>query len=85
MDTSVELFHIPQSYTDRLHRLASMCLSRYILHLRAINPAGGTSNTSLHLSRMSDLRFAQSHVVGLVDPEVDASPQMPTEITGDNV
>ena len=70
-----------------------MCLSRYILHLRVIKPAGGTSNTSLHLSRMSDVRFAQSYVVGpttqrildLVDPEVDGSPQLPTENTGDDV
>lgn len=43
--------------------LASICLSRYVLHLRETGLTGGPSNTSLHLSRMSDVRFVQTSAV----------------------
>ena len=42
-----------------------MCLSRFMLNLRAIGLAGNVPDSSLHLSRMSDVRFAKpSAVVG---------------------
>lgn len=58
-----------------------MCLSRYILHLRATRLDGGTSNTSVHLSHMSDLRFTHTRPALLdpVDIEVDGWPQLPSD------
>lgn len=56
-----------------------MCLSRYILHLRATALASGAADISPHVSHVSDLHFAHPNVgsrsrwtLFFTDPEVDA-------------
>lgn len=68
-----------------------MCLSRYILHLRATAFAGAAPSTSLHLSRMSDLQFAQPDggargrlTLLLADPEVHGLPRSLVPNDADN-
>ncbi len=48
--------------------MTSVLISRFILNLRGAYESGGYANSSLHLSRLSDIRFANSIVGDLSTP-----------------
>lgn len=87
-DTCVHIIFLQTLITpsSRSHRLLSICLSRFVLHLRSVELSEDLSAQSLHLSHIPDLHLTRPNIVAITggtglssDQEVDGLSRLPVE------